>query len=89
MKENRYSITATRKQRTKVRDEKDLAKDIPSDLLTHSAISSSMIQPTNEVNIIMTNNTIISQYCHSWELRLQYMNFWGIYLNNNATEKKR
>lgn len=77
MKENRYSITATRKQRTKVRDEKDLAKDIPNDLLTHSAISSSMIQPTDEVNIIMTNDTIISQYCHSWELRLQYMSFGG------------
>lgn len=77
MKENRYSITATRKQRSKVRDEKDLAKDIPSDLLTHSAISSPMIQPTDEVNIIMTNDTTISQYCHSWKLRIQYMSFEG------------
>lgn len=87
VKENFYSVTATWEQRTKVRDEKDLAKDISSDLLTHSAISSSMIQPTDEVNIIMTNDTIISQYCQSWELRHE---FWGIilYLNNNATEKK-
>ena len=68
---------SNQKTEDKGQDEKDLAKDIPSDLLTHSAISSSMIQPTDEVNIIMTNDTIIFQYCHSWELRLQSMSFEG------------
>lgn len=53
--------TATRKQRPEARNKGEFVKAIPSDLLSHSAISTSVIQPTDEVNILMPSDTTTSQ----------------------------